>query len=68
MIKKLLIISHLLITSSIAQTVYQPSFNCQSTKLTNTENKICSSNELSHLDSELSKIYKSFYFLSKEIK
>lgn len=47
---------------------YNPSFDCENIKAASIEYRICTNEELSTHDSELSAIYHDFYFLSKEIK
>jgi uncharacterized protein YecT (DUF1311 family) len=56
----------LLLASESSSTI-SPSFDC-SKATTSAERMICGNEELSQLDTKLSKIYKSFYLLTKEIK
>lgn len=69
--KKIMVLMIVLVVNVLAGdkvTFYTPSFDCTKVKENSIEYKICTDKELSQLDKELSKVYGSFYFISKEIK
>ena len=47
---------------------YKPSFSCEKVKNSSVEYKICRNENLSDLDNELNKIYKSFKLITNDIK
>lgn len=51
-----------------ATELYKPSFDCSKVAHGSIEYKICTDKELAQLDYELSRIYKGFYYLTKEIQ
>jgi uncharacterized protein len=68
--KKIIVLTIVLIVNILASDVkfYSPSFDCSKVKENSIEYKICIDEKLSQLDINLSKIYNSFYLITKEIK
>ena len=63
----IMIFSCSLLLASESSSTISPSFDC-SKATTSVERMVCENEELSQLDTKLSKIYKSFYLLTKEMK
>ncbi len=68
--RKIIVLIIVLIVNVLANDVkfYNPSFDCSKVKKESIEYKICTNEKLSKLDTNLSKVYNSFHFISKEIK